>query len=210
MGLREDIGLKISQLREERGLSQKELSEELSKIGLPIRRETVTQWENGTRDLKTEYLAKLSEYFCISPAWLLGLSNDPQVAPTAVDELGISMRAVEQLKLLNKMSKVPPENKQCSRIELISSLLESADFDRFLAFCARYVMLLRIDTSLEYSESPEYKAISDRLIEHGYVIAVADEQADLLFSERIINTLRLCLEKVSMTSTQVSDAPDKE
>ena len=60
--LREQVGERITVLREARGLSQRDLSDELAKLGLVVRRETITQWENGTRDLKTEYLTKLSEF----------------------------------------------------------------------------------------------------------------------------------------------------
>lgn len=60
------IGLRISKLREERGLSQKQLADELEKIGLKVRRETITQWENGSRDLKTEYTVKLADFFDVS------------------------------------------------------------------------------------------------------------------------------------------------
>lgn len=195
MGIREDIGEKIFLLRESRGLSQKELSEELTNIGLPVRRETVTQWENGTRDLKTEYLAKLSQFFNVSPAWLLGLSEDPNITPTATDELGISAKAVEYLKRLNKWSDLPPEKGKYAKIDFLSSLLESLDFDLFLSYCFRYITLLSIVPSLEYSGSAEYIAINDHLKKHGYVISLPDEQAELLFSERLINTLRTCLEK---------------
>lgn len=52
--LREQVGERITVLREARGLSQRDLSDELAKLGLVVRRETITQWENGTRDLKTE------------------------------------------------------------------------------------------------------------------------------------------------------------
>ncbi len=60
------IGSRIAKLRMERGLSQKQLADELEKIGLKVRRETVTQWENGTRDLKTEYTIKLADFFGVS------------------------------------------------------------------------------------------------------------------------------------------------
>ena len=61
-----NIGVCIAKLRESRGLSQKQLSDELGKLGLKVRRETVTQWENGTRDLKTEYTIKLADFFGVS------------------------------------------------------------------------------------------------------------------------------------------------
>ena len=64
--IREKIGLRIAKLRESRGLSQKQLADELEKIGLKVRRETITQWENGTRDLKTEYTIKLADFFGVS------------------------------------------------------------------------------------------------------------------------------------------------
>ena len=76
--LREQVGERITVLREARGLSQRDLSDELAKLGLVVRRETITQWENGTRDLKTEYLAKLSEFFGVSTDWLLGLTDAPE------------------------------------------------------------------------------------------------------------------------------------
>lgn len=73
--IRAKVGERIAVLRESRGLSQKGLSDELAKNGLVVRRETITQWENGTRDLKTEYLAKLSQFFNVTTDYLLGLSN---------------------------------------------------------------------------------------------------------------------------------------
>lgn len=97
---RKKIGARITYLREARGLSQKSLSDELAKLGLVVRRETITQWENGTRDLKTEYLAKLSEFFDVSADWLLGLTDAPERTPAAVDELGLSCKAIEALQSL--------------------------------------------------------------------------------------------------------------
>ena len=73
--IRAEVGERIAVLRESRGLSQKGLSDELAKLGLIVRRETITQWENGTRDLKTAYLAKLSQFFNVTTDYLLGLSN---------------------------------------------------------------------------------------------------------------------------------------
>lgn len=97
---RKKIGARITCLREARGLSQKNLSDELAKLGLVVRRETITQWENGTRDLKTEYLAKLSEFFGVSTDWLLGLTDAPERTPAAADDLGLSYEMIEALQSL--------------------------------------------------------------------------------------------------------------
>lgn len=98
--MRNEIGLRIARLREEKGLSQQQLTEELEKYGLKVRRETVTQWENGTRDLKTEYTIKLSEYFNVSADYLLGLSEIPSRNETiqSINEYtGLSQDAVAAL-----------------------------------------------------------------------------------------------------------------
>ena len=68
--MRNEIGLRIATLREARGLSQKQLADALN-----VKRETVTQWENATRDLKTDYLINLSAFFNVSVDYLLCLSN---------------------------------------------------------------------------------------------------------------------------------------
>ena len=97
---RKKIGARITCLREAHGLSQKALSNELEKLGLAVCRETITQWENGTRDLKTEYLAKLSEFFGVSADWLLGLTDAPERTPAAADDLGLSYETIEALQSL--------------------------------------------------------------------------------------------------------------
>ena len=64
---------RIATLREAKGLSQKQLAEELSKFGLNVRRETVTQWEAGTREVKEKYIVALAKFFDVSSDYLLGL-----------------------------------------------------------------------------------------------------------------------------------------
>lgn len=95
------IGLRIAKLREERGLSQKQLADELEKIGLKVRRETVTQWENGSRDLKTEYTVKLADFFGVTCDFILrGIeSENVQIAK----ETGLTNKSIENLKTLGRI-----------------------------------------------------------------------------------------------------------
>lgn len=120
--MRNEIGLRIARLREEKGLSQQQLTEELEKYGLKVRRETVTQWENGTRDLKTEYTIKLSEYFNVSADYLLGLSDIPTRNETMQgvhDLTGLSQESIIQLVQLKEDFGYAP---------LLSALIESPHF----------------------------------------------------------------------------------
>ena len=198
--LREQVGERITVLREARGLSQRDLSDELAKLGLVVRRETITQWENGTRDLKTEYLAKLSEFFGVSTDWLLGLTDAPERTPAAVDELGLSPDAVSYLcglTVLRRDSNVSEAEKRYFPISVLSAMLESRDFESVLSWCAEYIRLVNTPCSLLYSTTEEYKKLSAVLGRHGYVVTAPDRLAMCLFSERITNTLEKLLEDIS-------------
>ena len=198
--LREQVGERITVLREARGLSQRDLSDELAKLGLVVRRETITQWENGTRDLKTEYLTKLSEFFGVSADWLVGLTDAPERTPAAVDELGLSPDAVSYLRgltVLRRDSSVSEAEKRYFPISVLSAMLESRDFESVLSWCAEYIRLVNTPCSLLYSTTEEYKKLSAVLGQHGYVVTAPDRLAMCLFSERITNTLEKLLEDIS-------------
>lgn len=116
------IGLRIAKLREARGLSQYDLRDELKKKGLDVRRETITQWENGTRDLKTEYTIKLAEYFQVSTDYILGIS-DVQTTNTDIKAFcectGLTESAVSNLIRMQESNTTSVSIKPLS--ELISS-----------------------------------------------------------------------------------------
>ena len=206
--LREQVGERITVLREARGLSQRDLSDELAKLGLVVRRETITQWENGTRDLKTEYLTKLSEFFGVSADWLLGLTDAPERTPAAVDELGLSPDAVSYLRgltVLRRDSSVSEAEKRYFPISVLSAMLESRDFESVLSWCAEYIRLVNTPCSLLYSTTEEYKKLSAVLGQHGYVVTAPDRLAMCLFSERITNTLEKLLEDISFNIPEMEE-----
>lgn len=70
METNQTIGERIKTLRERKNLTQLELSK-----GINVKRETINQWENGTRDLKTGTIISLSKYFNVSADYILGLSD---------------------------------------------------------------------------------------------------------------------------------------
>lgn len=55
------IGERIRKLREEKGLTQQQLAKKMY-----VKRETVNQWENETRDLKTGYTISLADFFGVT------------------------------------------------------------------------------------------------------------------------------------------------
>jgi transcriptional regulator with XRE-family HTH domain len=70
-GIRMGIGLKIKILREERGLSQKQLADKLN-----ISRPAVTKYERDEREPNYDILLKLADYFGVSTDFLLGKTNE--------------------------------------------------------------------------------------------------------------------------------------
>ena len=92
------IGLRIKQLREEKGLTQQQLAKEMH-----VKRETVNQWENETRDLKTGYTISLADFFGVTCDYILRGIKAENVDINR--ELGLSDQAITILKLYNEFNK---------------------------------------------------------------------------------------------------------
>lgn len=92
--LRKEIGVRLMQLRG--NTSQQEIA---NKIGES--RETIRNWENGTRQIKAESIIKLANYYNVTSDYILGLSDvkskDPDIFKTG-DYLDISEKAVQTLR----------------------------------------------------------------------------------------------------------------
>lgn len=64
---------KIRDLREDHDLKQRELAEYLN-----CSQRTYSNYELGQRDIPTDVLIKLSEYYNVSVDYLLGLTKNPK------------------------------------------------------------------------------------------------------------------------------------
>lgn len=94
-----DIGCRIGQVRETRGLTQASLA---SIVGESPR--TITHWENATRDIRTESIIKLSKALNVSSDYLLGLTKteSPDVTIRGIcSKTGLSEVAIEALTSAN-------------------------------------------------------------------------------------------------------------
>lgn len=98
------LGILLGKLREEKGWSQEQLRAEVD----VKRRETITQWENGTREIKAKRLKELCKAFDVSADYLLGISGDKRLKHIAVDELGLSQGAVDQIKEVKRRADNDP------------------------------------------------------------------------------------------------------
>lgn len=66
---------RIRELRKEKGLTLKELSQRLKENGTPISASSLIKYERGERNPKLETWIKLADYFGVSVSYLQGLTN---------------------------------------------------------------------------------------------------------------------------------------
>ena len=142
--IRDEVGLRIAQLREARGLSQKQLSDELEKVGLKVRRETITQWEAGTRDLKTEYTVKLADFFGVTCDEILrGIKSENL---SIAKETGLSDGAITKLRQLSQAGDHPGERGvyrygyTIETLRVLSELIESNHFHELFNSIGGYLI----------------------------------------------------------------------
>ncbi len=77
--------------------------------------------ENG-RKASIVNLQVIAEYYGVSSDYLIGLTNDPNKKPSAVDDLGLSAKAIDRITQLDKNSKLA-----------LSTLLDTPQFCRALS-----------------------------------------------------------------------------
>lgn len=133
----EVIGLRISKLRERQGWSQKQLMEKLAEVGLSVRRETVTQWENGTRELKSEYIIKLAEVFNVSCDYILRGVSAEQLSIS--EQTGLNEDAIKNLSRIVHLwrPEVPMQ-------DAMNAVISDGCFPEFVDKMRRYTVESRI------------------------------------------------------------------
>ena len=119
-------------LMEERCKTQENIAKMTGKT-----RQTVSQYVNGISEPGYDVLVKIADYFDVSLDYLLGRTSDPNRAPCAIDELGLSLKAVETIKAI-EMSDTPNGKIQFGSasshaLDVLNCLLESHDFHEITA-----------------------------------------------------------------------------
>lgn len=191
-GAYEDCGrnfpTRLQLLMNESHTSQQKLADHL---GLK-NRQSVAGYCSGRSAPDLDSVVKIAAFFNVSTDYLLGASDDPAPQPSAVDDLGLSPKAVQYLRTLHELSTAPPYD---TRLSLLSYLLESRQFDLMLALCTRYVSLMGTTPDPAFESSADFRSCADTLKAHGFVVSLPDDQANSLFSERITNLLRTVLDE---------------
>ena len=137
------IGKRIKSARENCKMKQEELAEKLY-----CKREVISYYENGSRDIKTDALIRLSEILGVTTDYLLGLSRaetkDITVA-SICDYTGLSEKSVKKIDTWNNS-----DDYRRFWSEHLSRIIEADDSEN---------MFLYISKVLEFSKS-EAKALN--------------------------------------------------
>ena len=117
-----EIGERIKHLRISKKLTQDEVAHALN-----VKRETVTRWETGARDIKTEIAILLSKYFNVSADYLLGLTENTS---TNISEIGISNKTGFSTSTVENILDLPIKLKIILD-KIINELLKSDLLEKF-------------------------------------------------------------------------------
>ncbi len=110
---------RINELREERGLSQGKLADELG-----ISRGALSYYESAQRTADISMLVKFAKYFDVTADYLLGLSDNRTSKTAGIGEAtGLSDEAIKKLQDI-KNGKNPKKN-----MKICNSFISSAQFE---------------------------------------------------------------------------------
>ena len=143
------IGERIAHLRKVKGISQGDLAK-----AMYVKREVVTHWEVGDRDLKTEYTIKLADYFGVTCDYLLRGIQSENVDVARVT--GLNNKSIENIKMLARLST------ECNHPNLGIALNDFVSSVNFIWFLSHYMNYRNKTGELAY----RLEAFKEWLIQH--------------------------------------------
>ena len=123
--------------------------------------------DENNRSVGYDKVAKLASYYGVSPNWLLRLSEDPHILPTAADDLDLSASAIELMRNFHHYTSIGKDG-----IEGLNLLIEKGFFLelawRVKMFCNHVAEDIELSNKYEVdfqatSSDPKLQRINDDL-----------------------------------------------
>lgn len=98
--------------------------------------------DSVNRSVGYDKVAKLAAHYNVTTDYLIGLSDDPAPMRSAVDDLGLSPKAIEWIESLDKKAPCVDHD---DRISVLNYLLESIDFHLFFCNLCEFFYSIRAE-----------------------------------------------------------------
>lgn len=180
-------------LMEERGKTQENIANATGKT-----RQTVSQYVNGISEPGYDVLVKIANYFDVSLDYLLGRTDDPSRAPCAVDDLGLSPKAVDAIERLGIFdtpnNQILFRNASSHALDALNCLLESPYFHEVFENLLMCFDSFWINATARHLEGDDFE-LEEEMRDAGHIVLKGDYAARF-YANEAGNSLRdlLCKE----------------
>ena len=130
------FGNRLRSLMKDHKVTQEDLAGVINR-----KRQTVAQYVGGISEPPYPVLVEIAKYFNTTTDYLVGRTNDSTLAPSAVDDLGLSECAVAFLKYCNN-SQI---KKRRDHLHIINAMFSMEDFENLLIHLEDYIALRYAD-----------------------------------------------------------------
>lgn len=208
------IGKRIKKARENCNMKQEDLAEKLY-----CKRELISYYENGNRDIKTYALINLSKILNVSVDYLLGLVPEPTTDLTlkeVCEFTGLSEKTITMFKELKKLD----TERELSRffendigkkflvsiVEYCDDVKSSAAFRGHLAATDYDPIICEINKEEEMSDIKPYEVIAYRISR--FLQKYFEERAEAIL-EPVIEYEKKRYEELMMLKNEIDDIISK-
>lgn len=147
----------MRKLMEQKAITQNELAEYLGKT-----RQSVSYYCDGSSSPDWETVAKIADYFNVSTDYLLGRTEDPSRLPSVIDDLGLSLKAVDTIERLGMWDtpnyQITFRNASGRAVDVLNCLLESSDFDEVMGYLLLCLDSFMVTTQTRRLDGDDYEA----------------------------------------------------
>lgn len=125
------------------------------------------------RSVGYDKVTKLAAHYNVTTDYLLGLSDDPFPMPSVIDDLGLSLKAVETIEQLQMWDRpnhqITFRNVSGRAVDVLNCLLESTDFEDVMGYLLLCLDSFMVNTQARKLEGDDYEA-EDEMRNAGHIV----------------------------------------
>lgn len=165
--------------------------------------------DSVNRSVGYDKVAKLAAHYRVTTDFLLGLSDDPFPMPSVVDDLGLSLKAVdaiEQLEMFDTPNgQLQFRNASSHALDILNCLLESPDFYEVMGNLLMCFDSFWINASGRQFEGEDY-GLEAEMRDAGHIVLKGDSAA-IFYANEAGNSLKdlVCKEIPILVDSCIKD-----